>query len=44
MTTQHHATQIEGLEEEVDHVLGSEYEHKPVPLGARRSMFSVTMV
>lgn len=44
MTTPHHATQIEELEEEVDHLLGSEYEHKPVPLGARRSMFSVTMV
>ena len=30
--------------EQIDHVLGEEYEHKPVPLQARRSMFSVTMV
>lgn len=44
MTTPHQVAPIEALEEEVDHVLGSEYEHKPVPLGARRSMFSVTMV
>ena len=43
-TTPHKSTQIEELEEEVDHVLGSEYEHKPVPMSARRSMFSVTMV
>ena len=32
------------LELEADHILGAEYEHSPVPLGARRSMFSVTMV
>ena len=44
MATPHQVAPIEALEEEVDHVLGSEYEHKPVPLGARRSMFSVTMV
>src|SRR5271154_745588 len=31
-------------EEQIDHVLGEEYEHKPVPLSARRSLFSVTMV
>ena len=43
-TTPHHGTQIETLEEGVDHVLGSEYEHKPVPMSARRSLFSVTMV
>lgn len=30
--------------EQIDHVLGEEYEHKPVPPQARRSMFSVTMV
>lgn len=35
---------LEHLEEEVDHVLGEEYEHKPVPANARRSMFSVAMV
>lgn len=28
----------------VDHVLGEEYEHEPVPHSARRSMFSVTTV
>jgi len=31
-------------EEQIDHVLGEEYEHKPVPVSARRSLFSVTMV
>jgi cytosine permease len=30
--------------DQIDHVLGEEYEHKPVPASARRSMFSVTMV
>lgn len=35
---------LEHLEEEVDHVLGEEYEHEPVPAKARRSMFSVAMV
>lgn len=35
---------LEHLEEEVDHILGEEYEHKSVPAKARRSMFSVTMV
>lgn len=35
---------LEHLEEEVDHVLGEEYEHRPVPANARRSMFSVAMV
>ena len=30
--------------EEVDHVLGDEYEHKAVPAQARRSTFSVSMV
>jgi len=35
---------LEHLEEEVDHILGEEYEHKPVPANARRSMFSVAMV
>src|SRR4030081_597904 len=31
-------------EEQVDHLLGDEYEHESVPMGARRSAFSVTMV
>lgn len=35
---------LEHLEGEIDHVLGEEYEHEPVPAVARRSMFSVTMV
>lgn len=30
--------------DEVDHVLGEEYEHEPVPASARRSTFSVTTV
>ena len=30
--------------EQIDHVLGEEYEHVPVPSQARRSLFSVTMV
>lgn len=29
---------------EIDHVLGDEYEHKPVPLKARRSLFSMILV
>jgi cytosine permease len=38
-----HST-LEHLEEEADHLLGAEYEHSPVPLKARRSLFSNTMV
>ncbi|HTJ27118.1 MAG TPA: cytosine permease [Candidatus Limnocylindria bacterium] len=34
----------EVVEERVDHILGEEYEHKPVPAAARRSTFSVVMV
>lgn len=30
--------------EEIDHILGDEYEHKPVSNQARRSLFSITMV
>lgn len=30
--------------EDLEHVLGDEYEHKPVPARARRSTFSVSMV
>ena len=36
--------EVEEVEEHVEHLLGSEYEHDPVPANARRSMFSVTMV
>lgn len=35
---------VEHIEEDVDHFLGEEYEHAPVPATARRSMFSVAMV
>ncbi|MDQ6437523.1 cytosine permease [Mesorhizobium sp. LHD-90] len=35
--------EIETLES-VDHALGEEYEHEPVPMAARRSTFSVTTV
>lgn len=35
---------LEHLEQEVDHALGEEYEHRPVPASARRSMFSVSVV
>lgn len=37
-------SELDEVEQQIDHVLGEEYEHKPVPLAARRSMFSVTMV
>jgi cytosine permease len=38
-----HST-LEIVEEDVDKLLGEEYEHVPVPAAARRSLFSVTMV
>ena len=41
--THHHST-LEDTEEQVDHLLGHEYEHEPVPANARRSLFSVTLV
>ena len=31
-------------EDQVDHLLGDEYEHESVPMSARRSAFSVTLV
>ena len=31
-------------EEQIEHLLGEEYEHEPVPAAARRSAFSVTLV
>ncbi len=37
------STEIDALEG-VDHALGEEYEHEPVPASARRSTFSVTTV
>lgn len=37
-------TSKEPVLEELEHVLGDEYEHKPVPAKARRSTFSVSMV
>lgn len=42
-STQRHS-KLEDAEEQVDHLLGSEYEHEPVPASARRSLFSVTLV
>lgn len=36
--------ELEEVEKKVDHILGEEYEHKPVALSARRSAFSVTTV
>jgi len=38
------ASTLHVAEDQVDHLLGDEYEHEPVPLKARRSAFSVTMV
>lgn len=36
--------ELEHLEENIDNVLGEEYEHEPVPAKARRSTFSVAVV
>jgi cytosine permease len=38
------AENLHMAEDKVDHLLGDEYEHQPVPTKARRSAFSVTMV
>lgn len=40
----HLADEIHHIEEELDQALGKEYEHTAVPMSARRSMFSVSMV
>ncbi|MHB8921058.1 MAG: purine-cytosine permease family protein [Halothiobacillus sp.] len=40
----HLIDEIKHIEDEVEHVLGKEYEHEAVPMAARRSMFSVSMV
>ncbi|HEY4042510.1 MAG TPA: cytosine permease [Rhodopila sp.] len=39
-----HHSKLEDAEQQVDHLLGSEYEHEPVPITARRSLLSVTLV
>jgi len=41
---EHLVDEIHHIEEEVEHALGKEYEHTAVPMSARRSMFSVSMV
>lgn len=38
------APPLQESEEQIEHLLGSEYEHEPVPLAARHSTFAVTMV
>lgn len=43
-TLQNVEAEVEHLENEVDELLGKEYEHEPVPLKARRSTFSVSMI
>jgi cytosine permease len=43
LQTERHS-RLEDAESQVDHLLGSEYEHGPVPATARRSLFSVLMV
>jgi cytosine permease len=35
---------VRQTDEQIENLLGHEYEHEPVPLSARRSAFSVTMV
>jgi cytosine permease len=35
---------VRQTDEQIENLLGHEYEHEPVPMGARRSAFSVTMV
>lgn len=44
MSNNQHSDGVEAIEESVDHMLGEEYEHKPVPQAARRSTFSVVTV
>lgn len=38
------AASLHSSEEQIEHLLGNEYEHETVPLSARHSTFSVTMV
>src|SRR5258705_13535561 len=35
---------LQVADDQVDHLLGDEYEHESVPMTARRSAFSVTLV
>lgn len=44
MNSEANAGVVHQTEEQIDELLGHEYEHEPVPMGARRSAFSVTMV
>ncbi|PTX03468.1 purine-cytosine permease family protein [Pararhodobacter aggregans] len=44
MTARDNSKALDELEGQVDDVLGSEYEHEPVPLQARHSTFSVSTV
>ncbi|OJU52340.1 MAG: cytosine permease [Mesorhizobium sp. 61-13] len=44
MTPRESSKPLDELEEQVDEVLGSEYEHEPVPARARHSTFSVATV
>lgn len=44
MSEAHKHRGIDSEVNEIDHVLGDEYEHKPVPLAARRSLFSMILV
>jgi len=37
-------SKLESAEEQIDHILGNEYEHEPVPATARRSLLSVMLV
>ena len=39
-----HGNEISHEVDEIDHKLGDEFEHRPVPTAARRSMFSIIMV
>jgi len=44
MSTDVNSGMLHDAEEQIDEILGHEYEHEPVPLSARRSPFSVLMV
>ncbi len=44
MSTDANSGMLHDAEEQIDEILGHEYEHEPVPLSARRSPFSVLMV
>ncbi|MBR0900549.1 cytosine permease [Bradyrhizobium tropiciagri] len=44
MSGQSNSGLVHQTEEQIDDLLGHEFEHEPVPISARRSAFSVTMV